>query len=72
MTFCGAVVLKVMDQKTENPEGTAQVDFVTFIAQSYFDTLLRHAVTYISVEQLFSKLWTKRHSLSPDEVIRCV
>ena len=24
---------------TENPEGTAQVDFVTFIVQSYFDTL---------------------------------
>ena len=25
--------------KTENPEGTAQVDFVTFIVQSYFNTL---------------------------------
>ena len=32
--------------KTENPEGTAQVDFVTFIVQSYFDTLLRYAVTF--------------------------
>ena len=34
------------DVKTENPEGTAQVDFVTFIVQSYFDTLLRYAVTF--------------------------
>ena len=33
------------DVKTENPEGTAQVDFVTFIVQSYFDTLLSYAVT---------------------------
>ena len=33
------------DVKTENPEGTAQVDFVTFIVQSYFDTLLRYSVT---------------------------
>ena len=24
---------------TENPEGTTQVDFVTFIVQSYSDTL---------------------------------
>ena len=30
------------DVKTENPERTAQVDFVTFIVQSYFDTLLRY------------------------------
>ena len=34
------------DVKTENPEGTAQVDFVTFIVQSHFDTLLRYAVTF--------------------------
>ena len=35
------------DVKTENPEGTAQVDFVTFIVQSYFDVLLRrYAVTF--------------------------
>ena len=35
------------DVKTENPKGTAQVDFVTFIVQSYFDTLLRrYAVTF--------------------------
>ena len=34
------------DVKTENPEGTAHVDFVTFIVQSYFDTLLRYAVTF--------------------------
>ena len=34
------------DVRTENPEGTAQVDFVTFIVQSYFDTLLRYAVTF--------------------------
>ena len=32
--------------KTENSEGTAQVDFVTFIVHSYFDTLLRHTVTF--------------------------
>ena len=34
------------DVKIENPEGTAQVDFVTFIVQSYFDTLLRYAVIF--------------------------
>ena len=34
------------DVKTENHEGTAQVDFVTVIVQSYFDTLLRYAVTF--------------------------
>ena len=28
------------DVKTENPERTAQVDFVTFIVQSYFDILV--------------------------------
>ena len=27
------------------PEGTAQVDFVTFIVQSYFDTLLRYVLS---------------------------
>ena len=26
-------------RKTENPEGTAQADFVTIIIQAYFDTL---------------------------------
>ena len=30
---------------TENPEGTAQVDFVTFTVQSYFDTLLRYVLS---------------------------
>ena len=34
------------DVKTENPEGTAQVDFVTFIVQSYFNTLLHCALTF--------------------------
>ena len=34
------------DVNTENPEGTAQVDFVTFNVQSYFNTLLRYAVTF--------------------------
>ena len=35
------------DVKVENPAGTAQVDFVTFIqVQSYFDTLLHNAVTF--------------------------
>ena len=34
------------DVNTENPEGTAQVDFVTLIVQSYFDTLSRYAVTF--------------------------
>ena len=33
------------DVKTENPEGIAQVDFVTFIVQSYVDTLLRYVLT---------------------------
>ena len=33
------------DVKTENPEGTPQVDFVTFIVQSYFDTLLRYVLS---------------------------
>ena len=33
------------DVKTENPEGTAQVDFVTFIVQSYLDTLLRYVLS---------------------------
>ena len=32
-------------RKTENPEGTAKVDFVTFIVQSYFDTLLRYVLS---------------------------
>ena len=34
------------DVKTENPEGTDQVDLVTFFVQSYFDTLLHYAVTF--------------------------
>ena len=33
------------DVKTENPEGTPQVDFVTFIVQAYFDTLLRYVLS---------------------------
>ena len=32
-------------RKTENTEGTAKVDFVTFIVQSYFDTLLRYMLS---------------------------
>ena len=32
-------------RKTENPEATAKVDFVTFIVQSYFDTLLRYVLS---------------------------
>ena len=42
MTF----LLFALARTTENPKGTAQVDFVTFIVQSYFDTLLRYAVTF--------------------------
>ena len=34
------------DVKTENPEGTAQLAFVTFIVQSYFVTLLSYAGTF--------------------------
>ena len=34
------------DVNTENPEGTAQVDFVTFNVQSYFDTRLRYPLTF--------------------------
>ena len=33
------------DGKIENPEGTPQVDFVTFTVQSYFDTLLRYVLS---------------------------
>ena len=33
------------DVKTENPEGTAQVGFVTFIVQPHFDTLLRFVLS---------------------------
>ena len=33
------------DVKKENPEGTPQVDFVTFIVQSSFDTLLRYVLS---------------------------
>ena len=33
------------DVKTEHPQGTAQVDFVTYIVQSYFDTLLRYVLS---------------------------
>ena len=32
------------DVKTEHPEGTAQVDFATFIVQSCFDTFLRYVL----------------------------
>ena len=58
--------------KTENPEGTAQVDF-EFIVQSYFDTLLRYvlSVTFCRAVVLNRKPWIKRHLLSTDEVIRC-
>ena len=37
--------------KTENFGGTGQVDFVTFIVHSYFDTLLRYllSVTFCGV-----------------------
>ena len=40
MTF----LLFALARTTENPKGTAQVDFVTFIVQSYFDTLLRYVL----------------------------
>ena len=32
-------------RKTENPEWTDKVDFVTFIVQSHFDTLLRYVLS---------------------------
>ena len=48
------------DVKTENPEGTAQVDFVTFIVQSYFDTLLRYAVTFCGAVVMDQKTLVKR------------
>ena len=31
--------------KMENPEGTTKVDFVTFIVQSHFDTLLCYVLS---------------------------
>ena len=47
LLFAPASTKWLDDVKTENPEGTAQVDFVTFIAvQSYFDTLLCYVVTF--------------------------
>ena len=58
------------DVKTENPEGTTQVDFVTFIVQSYFDTLLRYAVTFCGAVVL--KIMDQKTSLSAGEVKRCV
>ena len=30
---------------TEHPKGTAQVDYVTFIVQSYFDILLYYVLS---------------------------
>ena len=33
------------NEKTENPEGTAQVDFVTVIEQLFFDPLLRYVLS---------------------------
>ena len=40
--------------KTENPEGTDEVDFVTFIVQSDFDTLLCYelSVTFCGASHL--------------------
>ena len=46
LLFAPASTKWLDDVKTENPERTAQVDFVSFIVQSYFDTLLRYAVTF--------------------------
>ena len=52
--------------KTENSEGTAEADFVTFIVQSYFDTLLRYvlSVTFcgavVSVKVTDQKTLAKR------------
>ena len=52
--------------KTENFEGTGQVDFVTFIVHSYFDTLLRYllSVTFCgavgSVKVMDQKTLVKR------------
>ena len=40
---------------------------MTFIVQSYFDALFVTCYQWHSVEQLFWKLWTKRHLLSPVE-----
>ena len=52
-----------MSEKTENPEGTAQVDFVTFTVQSYSDTLLRYVVTFcgnVVVKVMDQKTLVKR------------
>ena len=58
------------DVKTENPEGTAQVDFATFIVQLHFDTLLRYV--FILWSSCFESYGPKDTRLSADEVIMCV
>ena len=42
---------------------------VIVIALSYFDTLLLYVLSVTFCGAVFLKLWTKRHSLSTDEVI---
>ena len=44
------------DVKTENPERTAQVDFVTFVLQSYFDTPLRYVLLVTFCEGIVWKV----------------
>ena len=52
------------------------VDFGTFIVQSYFDTLLRYvSISDILWSSCFSESYGpkfQRHSLSAEEDIRCV
>ena len=40
--------------KTENFQGTGLVDFVTFIVQSYFDTLLPYVLSVKGMDQNFN------------------
>ena len=47
-------------RKTENPEGTAWVDFVTFIVQSYFDTLLRCVLSVTFCGAAFLKVMDQK------------
>ena len=48
------------------------VDFVIFIVQSCFDTLLRYVLSVTFCGVVVMKVMDQKHPLSADEVIRCV
>ena len=58
---------------TENPGVTAYVDFLTFIVQSYFDTLLRYVLSVTFCGAVVLKVIDQKTLvISADEVKRCV